>query len=49
MLGTVKTQKLSTLADKIASNNLGSSIGGNINTLTTALSVSKFQIPKHKN
>lgn len=47
MLGTVKAQKSSTLADKIASNNLGS--WRELKYSNTVLSVSKLQIPKHKN
>lgn len=46
MLGTVKAQKSSTLADKIASNILGS--WRDHKYYYTVLSVSKFPITKHK-
>lgn len=47
MLGTVKAQKSSTLADKIASNSLKSWREHKYSN--TVLSVSKFQILEHKN
>lgn len=47
MLDTVKAQKSSTLADNIASNNLGT--WREYKYSNAVLSVSKFQIPKHKN